>query len=198
MGTQSLRRVDRRQVVARVAVDPLVVRVDTDELRRLIDDHGDRLLAGLDALAQNAVRESFGRQIEILQERLVDSLREYATTLNNVTASPDLKTYIELADTTDPAQLKRTQSLLGVLLERQIQVPNVKFTGLRYLSANGQQLAFAVSTQTGSTTSPRRRTSTVLSQSRLFARSASFSRRAASSAETVSGLLGQRPGNRQS
>src|SRR4051812_31780976 len=68
-----------------------------------------RVQSPIDALAQNAVRESFQREIEILQERLVTSLQDYSTTLNNVTASPDLKTYVELADTTDPAQLKRTQ-----------------------------------------------------------------------------------------
>src|SRR5207248_491737 len=58
-----------------------------------------RVQSPIDALAQNAVRESFQRQTEVLEERLANSLGSYVTVLNNATASPDLKTYIELADT---------------------------------------------------------------------------------------------------
>ena len=59
----SLRRVDPYQVVLRVAVDALVVRVDTDESGRLIDHHRDDLLAAPGRAGYSAASVlSFARQ----------------------------------------------------------------------------------------------------------------------------------------
>ena len=90
-----------------------------------------RVQSPIEALAQKAVHESFARQIEVLQDRLVAMLTDDAKAVNDVTFSPDLRTYIELTHTGDPGQLKRTQGLLGVLLERQLTAANARFTGLR-------------------------------------------------------------------
>ncbi|MEP7288911.1 MAG: GAF domain-containing protein [Chloroflexota bacterium] len=110
-----------------------------------------RVQSPIDTLAANVAQESFGRQLQILQDRTVFFLETSQGEIANLAVSDPVQSFTAVQEQGNSIQQTRSLGFLGAYLQDRVVTSKTFDVGLRYVGEDGKQLSYAITRSLGDT-----------------------------------------------